>query len=397
MDIVLAVNSGSSSLKFQLYEMPEEKIIVSGQIERIGLSDSIFTMKLNGEKIKKVYDIKNHNEAVEVLLQSLSSEGIIDDINDITGVGHRIVHGGELYSHSVVIDDEVFDNVQKLNKLAPLHNPVNLIGVEAFQRELPNAKQVAVFDTAFHQTMDASTYLYPLPYEYYENHKVRRYGFHGTSHFYVSRRVAELMNRDIKTLNLISVHLGNGASITAIKNGKSINTSMGFTPLAGIMMGTRTGDVDPAILPYIMEEENLTSKSVLDIFNHKSGMYGVSGISSDARDIIDAAKNGNEQAQLTLNMYTNRVSETIGSYFIKLEKVDAIVFTGGIGENAGIIRDDIFRKIQVAMNIDVDRDLNMEIVGEETKISLDSSKSEVWIVPTNEELVIARDTYAFIQ
>lgn len=397
MNIVLAVNSGSSSLKFQLFEMPEEKIIVSGQIERIGLSDSIFTMKLNGEKIKKVFDIKNHNEAVEVLLNSLSSEGIIEDINDISGVGHRIVHGGELYSHSVEIDDDVFKNVEKLSKLAPLHNPVNLIGMEAFKRELPNAKQVAVFDTAFHQTMEASTYLYPLPYEYYEKHKVRRYGFHGTSHFYVSRRVAELMNRDIRTLNLISVHLGNGASITAIKNGKSINTSMGFTPLAGIMMGTRTGDVDPAILPYIMEEENLTSKSVLDIFNHKSGMFGVSGISSDARDIIDAAKAGDERAQLTLDMYTNRVSETIGSYFIKLEKVDALVFTGGIGENAGIIRDDIFNKIQVAMNINVDRELNMATIGEEMKISLDSSKSEVWIVPTNEELVIARDTYNFIK
>lgn len=397
MDIVLAVNSGSSSLKFQLFEMPEEKIIVSGLIERIGLSDSVFSMKLNGEKIKKVFDIKDHSEAVEVLLNSLSSEGIIDNISDISGVGHRIVHGGELYSHSVEIDEDVFKNVEKLSKLAPLHNPVNLIGMEAFKKELPNAVQVAVFDTAFHQTMEASTYLYPLPYEYYEKHKVRRYGFHGTSHFYVSRRVAELMNRDIKTLNLISVHLGNGASITAIKNGKSMNTSMGFTPLAGIMMGTRTGDVDPAILPYIMEEENLTSKSVLDIFNHKSGMYGVSGISSDARDIIDAAKKGDERAQLTLDMYTNRVSETIGSYFIKLEKVDALVFTGGIGENAGIIRDDIFKKIQVAMNIEVDRELNMKTIGEEKKISLDSSKSEVWIVPTNEELVIARDTYSFIK
>ncbi len=396
MEIVLAVNSGSSSLKFQMYEMPEEKVLVSGQIERIGLSDSIFSMKLDGNKIKKILDIKDHNEAVEILLNALANEGIIDDINDISGVGHRIVHGGELYSHSVEIDESVFKNVESLSKLAPLHNPVNLIGMKAFKRELPHATQVAVFDTAFHQTMKASTYLYPLPYEYYEKHKVRRYGFHGTSHFYVSRRAAELMNKDIKTLNLISVHLGNGASVTAIKDGKSINTSMGFTPLAGIMMGTRTGDVDPAILPYIMEEENLTSKSVLDIFNHKSGMFGVSGISSDARDIIDAAAEGNEQAILTLDMYTNRVSETIGSYFIKLERVDALIFTGGIGENAGIIREDIFRKIKVAMDVHVDSDKNMETTGFEQMISTPESKMEVWIIPTNEELVIARDTYKFI-
>lgn len=397
MNIVLAVNAGSSSLKFQMYEMPNEKVLVSGVIERIGLKDSIFTMKFNGEKIKEVSDINNHNDAVNILLESLEKHGIIKDITEITGVGHRIVHGGEIYSHSVLIDDEVFKNVEAVSKLAPLHNPVNLIGMKIFKEKLPEATQVAVFDTAFHQTMEPSTYLYPLPYEYYEKHKVRRYGFHGTSHFYVSRRVAELMNKDIKDLNLISVHLGNGASITAIKNGKSANTSMGFTPLAGIMMGTRTGDVDPAILPYIMEEENLTSKSVLDIFNHKSGMFGVSGISSDARDIIDAANDGNERAILTLDMYTNRVSETIGSYFIKLERVDAIVFTGGIGENSGIIRDGIFKKIKVAMQLDINDELNMEVVGDEQLISNENSLSQVWIVPTNEELVIARDTFSFIE
>ncbi len=397
MNIVLAVNAGSSSLKFQMYEMPNERVIVSGVIERIGLKDSIFTMKFNGDKVKEISDINNHNEAVNILLNSLEEHGIIADITEITGVGHRIVHGGEIYSHSVLIDDEVFKNVEAVSKLAPLHNPVNLIGMEIFKEKLPNATQVAVFDTAFHQTMEPSTYLYPLPYEYYEKHKVRRYGFHGTSHFYVSRRVAELMNKDIKDLNLISVHLGNGASITAIKNGKSANTSMGFTPLAGIMMGTRTGDVDPAILPYIMEEENLTSKSVLDIFNHKSGMFGVSGISSDARDIIEAADAGNERAKLTLDMYTNRVSETIGSYFVKLERVDAIVFTGGIGENSGIIRDGIFKKIKVAMQLDINDELNMQVVGDEKLISNADSLSQVWIVPTNEELVIARDTYSFIE
>lgn len=397
MDIILAVNSGSSSLKFQLYEMPNEKVLVSGQIERIGIKNSIFTMKINGEKIEKIEDIKDHTEAVKVLLKALQSAGIVDDISSINGVGHRIVHGGEYYSHSVVIDDEVAKNIQSLSKLAPLHNPVNLVGVEAFTEALPNAVQVAVFDTAFHQSMKPSTYLYPLPYEYYEKHKVRRYGFHGTSHFYVSRRVAELMDRNIHDLDLISVHLGNGASITAIEDGKSVNTSMGFTPLAGIMMGTRTGDVDPAILPFIMEEENLTSKSVLDIFNHKSGMYGVSGISSDARDIIEADNEGNERAALTLDMYTNRVSETIGSYFIKLETVDVLVFTGGIGENAASIREQIFKKIEVAMGLSIDYEKNKEAFSKEMLISNPDSKSQVWIVPTNEELVIARDTFNFIK
>lgn len=397
MDIILAVNSGSSSLKFQLYEMPNEKVLVSGQIERIGIKNSIFTMKINGEKIEKIEDIKDHTEAVKVLLEALQSAGIVDDISSINGVGHRIVHGGEYYSHSVVIDDDVAKNIQSLSKLAPLHNPVNLVGVEAFTEALPNAVQVAVFDTAFHQSMKPSTYLYPLPYEYYEKHKVRRYGFHGTSHFYVSRRVAELMDRNIHELDLISVHLGNGASITAIEDGKSVNTSMGFTPLAGIMMGTRTGDVDPAILPFIMEEENLTSKSVLDIFNHKSGMYGVSGISSDARDIIEADNEGNERAALTLDMYTNRVSETIGSYFIKLETVDVLVFTGGIGENAASIREQIFKKIEVAMGLSIDYEKNKEAFSKEMLISNPDSKSQVWIVPTNEELVIARDTFNFIK
>lgn len=397
MDIILAVNSGSSSLKFQLYEMPNEKVLVSGQIERIGIKNSIFTMKINGEKIEKIEDIKDHTEAVKVLLEALQSAGIVDDISSINGVGHRIVHGGEYYSHSVVIDDDVAKNIQSLSKIAPLHNPVNLVGVEAFTEALPNAVQVAVFDTAFHQSMKPSTYLYPLPYEYYEKHKVRRYGFHGTSHFYVSRRVAELMDRNIHDLDLISVHLGNGASITAIEDGKSVNTSMGFTPLAGIMMGTRTGDVDPAILPFIMEEENLTSKSVLDIFNHKSGMYGVSGISSDARDIIEADNEGNERAALTLDMYTNRVSETIGSYFIKLETVDVLVFTGGIGENAASIREQIFKKIEVAMGLSIDYEKNKEAFSKEMLISNPDSKSQVWIVPTNEELVIARDTFNFIK
>ncbi|NLC54653.1 MAG: acetate kinase [Erysipelothrix sp.] len=397
MNIILAVNAGSSSLKFQLFDMPEEKVIVSGQIERIGFNSSVFTMKKNGEKFKKVADIKNHNVAVETLLNTLTKEGIVDDINEITGVGHRVVHGGEIYSKSVLIDDEVIKNIEKLSKLAPLHNPVNLVGILAFKKALPKAVQVAVFDTAFHQTMRPCTYLYPLPYEYYERLKIRKYGFHGTSHFYVSRKVAELMNKDIEKLNIISVHLGNGASITAIKGGKSVNTSMGFTPLAGIMMGTRTGDVDPAILPFIMEEDGLTSSEVLEVFNHRSGMYGVSGISSDARDILEAAEKGDQRSILTLNMYNNRISEVIGSYFIRLKKVDAIVFTGGIGENATTMRRDIFKEIAEPMNLKIDDELNLKTMGTNTKISLPNSASEVWIVATNEELVIAQDTNKFIK
>ena len=396
MNIILAVNSGSTSLKFQLFDMPSERVIVSGQIEKIGLKNSVFTMKRNGEKLEKIEDISNHRDAVNALLKTLSNEGIIEDISEIVGVGHRVVHGGEFYSKSVLIDEEVISNIDQLSKLAPLHNPVNLVGILAFKEALPKAVQVAVFDTAFHQTMRPCTYLYPLPYEYYDKYKIRKYGFHGTSHFYVTRKVAELMNKNVDTLNIISIHLGGGASITAVKNGKSVNTSMGFTPLAGIMMGTRTGDVDPAILPFIMDEEDLSTSEVLDIFNHKSGMYGVSGISSDARDILEAAANGNKRAILTLEMYTNRIAEVIGSYYIRLSHVDAIVFTGGIGENATTIRRDILDQVKVPMNLKIDDKLNLETMGTETKISLATSASEIWVVPTDEELVIARDTRKFL-
>lgn len=393
MNLILSVNSGSSSLKFKMYEMPEERVVVSGQIEKIGLKNSIFTMKYNGEKDEVIQDVKDHSEAVSLLLNELIDKGIITNINDIKGVGHRVVHGGERFSESVIIDDEVIEAITKLSQLAPLHNPVNLIGIIAFMEFVPHAVHVAIFDTAFHQTMDAGNYLYPLPYEYYEKYKIRRYGFHGTSHYYVSRRIAEVLNKDVKDLNLISVHLGNGASITAIKGGHSINTSMGFTPLAGIMMGTRSGDVDPAILPYLMNVEQLTSQEVLDIFNDKSGMYGVSQISSDARDIVSAYESGNPQAALTLDLYANRVSETIGSYFVKLGRVDAILFTGGIGENSNVIRQFILERIYEAMGIDYNLDLNNEAQGSEMRITTDTSKVDVWVIPTDEEIILARDTF----
>ena len=396
MDYVLSINSGSSSLKFKMFEMPEEKVVTSGVIEKIGMGDAVFTTKFNGEKYQIIEDIEDHSKAVELLLKTFIDLGLVENVDDIKGVGHRIVHGGERFKKSELVNDSVLEGIAALSHLAPLHNPVHLIGIRSFQEFIPNAKHVAVFDTAFHQTMDASNYLYPIPYEYYLKYKIRRYGFHGTSHFYVSHKVAELMNKPVESLNIISCHLGNGASITAIRGGKSVNTSMGFTPLAGIMMGTRSGDVDPAILPFLMESEHLTSSEVLQIFNKKSGMYGVSGISSDARDIIEASEAGNERAKLTLDLYSNRVAEVIGSYFVKLGHVDVLVFTGGIGENSAYIRDLIFKKISEAMKLSIDSKLNFESIGVEQLISNADSQSEVWVVPTDEELVIARDTFAFL-
>lgn len=397
MEIILSVNAGSSSLKFQMLELPSETLVVQGLIEKIGLEGSCLTYKIDGKKTEVVEEIKDHKDAVELLLKTLKGANVVDDLSLIKGVGHRVVHGGEIYSSSVVIDEKVKEDIKALSILAPLHQPVNLIGIEAFEAVLPNALQVAVFDTAFHQTMEIDDYLYPIPYEYYEKHKIRRYGFHGTSHDYVSKRTLELMHRaQAEGTNMITVHLGNGASITAIKDGKSVNTSMGFTPLAGIMMGTRCGDIDPAILPFLMEVENLSSEEVLDIFNNKSGMLGISGISSDARAINDAYDAGDERAILTRKMYAKRVSETIGQYYMQLGRVDAIAFTGGIGENAVDIRKDILKLIDLPLRLDVDYDLNTKVQGKESKISKDKSSCEVWVVPTNEELAIARDTYAFL-
>lgn len=396
MSLILSVNSGSSSLKFKMFQMPAEEVVVSGQIERIGKEDAYVTLKFSGNKVQETRAILDHKQAVDYLLKQLVELGIVPNTKDIKGVGHRVVHGGELYHQSAKVDDQVLEDIEKLCELAPLHNPVNLMGIRAFQEVMPQAVHTVVFDTAFHQTMEAANYLYPIPYRYYEKYKIRRYGFHGTSHYYVSRRAAELMGRPVDAINIISAHLGNGASITAVASGKSIDTSMGFTPLAGIMMGTRSGDVDPAILPYIMEREALNTDEILDILNHKSGMYGVSGISSDARDIIEAKNAGNKRAELTLELYANRVAETIGSYFVKLGTVDALLFTGGIGENSGVIRELILRKVEKAMRLKINDALNNDVIGKEACISLEGSASEVWVVPTDEELVIARDTFAML-
>lgn len=392
MTKIISVNAGSSSLKFQLFTMPEETVLCSGIIERIGLSDGIFTVKFNGEKETLTQSIPDHKVAVELVLDALIKHKIVDSLEEIKGVGHRVVHGGEVYAASVEIDEDVEKTVEALSDLAPLHNPANLVGYRAFKKELPNARHVAVFDTAFHQTMKNDIYIYPMPYEYYENYKIRRYGFHGTSHYYVSHRVAQLMGKNIEDINIITCHLGNGASIAAVQAGKSVNTSMGFTPLAGIMMGTRSGDIDPAIITFLMAKLNKSAEAIIDILNKKSGMLGVSGLSSDARDIETGIQAGNPRAILTRNLYANRVAQTIGSYFVQLGHVDAMVFTGGLGENDAKVREAIIDRVSEAMNITLKRELNLSIRGKEICLSEDQSKTSVWVVPTNEELVIAQDT-----
>lgn len=392
---VLSINAGSSSLKFQLFVMPEEEVLTSGIVERIGLEEGIFTIKFNGQKKTVNQPIPDHTLAAQLVLEALVEEKIVQDYSEIKGVGHRVVHGGELYKHSVIFDDEVENNVESLQDLAPLHNPANLVGYRAFKKALPNAVHSAVFDTAFHQTMKEDIFLYPIPYEYYQDFGIRRYGFHGTSHQYVSQRVAALMNKKLEDTNVITLHLGNGASITAIEGGKSVNTSMGFTPLAGIMMGTRSGDIDPSITTYLMEKLNISAQEVVNIFNKKSGMLGVSGLSSDARDLDEAINEGHTRAKLTQAVYANRVAQVVGSYFVQLGHVDALVFTGGIGENDTIIRPKIIELLSEAMEIEFDLEAN-EVRGKETLLTKPESKVQVWLVPTNEELVIARDTYEFI-
>ena len=394
MNKVLAINAGSSSLKFQLFEMPEEKVLTSGVVERIGLDNGVFNIKYNGKKDSQTLDIKDHNVAAELVLQALVDKEIVNSLEEIVAVGHRVVHGGEYFSESVLTTEENVKRVDELGELAPLHNPANLVGYYSFSKALPNATHTFSFDTAFHQTMEPEVFIYPLPYEYYKDLKVRRYGAHGTSHQYVSNRTAELMGKDVNDLNIITLHLGNGASISAVEGGKCVNTSMGFTPLSGIMMGTRTGDVDPAVVTYLMKQLDISADEVLDIFNKKSGMLGISGISSDARDVEAAINEGNERAILTHKMYAERVRQVVGGFAMQLGHVDAITFTAGLGENDTEIRAAILDLLEDGMGVKYDKDLNGTTRGEEKRVSSDDSKVEVWIVPTNEELVIARDAFA---
>ncbi|CAM4199116.1 acetate kinase [Erysipelothrix inopinata] len=393
MDKVLAVNAGSSSLKFQLLEMPHAEVLVSGIVERIGLNDGVITFKYDGKKDTEILDIPNHSVAADLVLKGLVEKNIVANLQDIVAAGHRVVHGGEYFQGSVICDEDSISKVEELADLAPLHNPANLIGYRAFKEALPNATHTFTFDTAFHQTMAQEIYMYALPYEYYTDLQVRRYGAHGVSHEYVSHRVAELMGRTNEGTNVITLHLGNGASISAVKDGKCVNTSMGFTPLAGVMMGTRTGDLDPAIVTYLMRKLDITAEEVLDIFNKKSGMAGISGLSSDARDIEAGIEAGNPRAILTRKMYAQRVLQYVGAYALQLGRVDAIVFTAGLGENDNGTREAILEVISEGMGITYDKALNDSVHGDEVKISLDDSKVDVWIVPTNEELMIATDSY----
>ncbi len=390
MSKIIAVNAGSSSLKFQLFEMPEEKVLVQGLIERIGMQDAVVTLKYDGQKKSKTLPILNHAVAVEILLNSLVEEKIVASLNEINGVGHRVVHGGEKFAASTVISEEVANTIEELKDLAPLHNPANLTGYEAFKKALPEVGHVAVFDTAFHQTMPKENFMYPIPYEYYEKHMVRRYGFHGTSHLYVTGRCLDLLGNPEHS-RIITCHIGNGASLAAVKDGKCVNTSMGFTPLAGVMMGTRSGDIDPAIVTYLAAKLNKSADDVMNILNKKSGLLGVSGISSDARDIVNGCKEGNELALLARKMHVNTVANFVGQYFVELGGCDAIVFTAGLGENDVDFRVELCEKLKGALGIELDLEANNHR-GQELLVSTPSSKVKVFVIPTNEEIVIARDT-----
>jgi acetate kinase len=389
MSKVIAINAGSSSLKFQLFNMPSEEVLTKGVVERIGFEDAIFNMTVNGEKIKEVTSIPDHAVAVKMLLDKLLEFGVIQSFDEIEGIGHRVVHGGEKFSDSVLITDDTLKEIEDLSDLAPLHNPANVVGIKAFREVLPNVPAVAVFDTAFHQTMPEQSFLYSLPYEYYEKFGIRKYGFHGTSHKYVTQRAAELLGRPIEQLRLISCHLGNGASIAAVEGGKSIDTSMGFTPLAGVAMGTRSGNIDPALIPYIMQKTGKTAEEVIDILNKKSGMLGLTGFSSDLRDIEEAASKGDRRAELALEVFAGRIHKYIGSYAARMCGVDAIIFTAGIGENSDVVRAKVLRGLEF-MGVYWDPALN-KVRGKEAFINYPHSPVKVLVIPTNEEVMIARD------
>ncbi len=390
---ILAVNAGSSSLKFQMYEMPAEKVIISGVFERIGVGSSFYTIKLNGNKIKKEHEFQNHDEAVAVLIQELFDNKVVNSLDEIVGIGHRVVHGASKYADSVVITDEVLNDIEGFIPLAPLHNPANIMGIRAFKKLVPDAIQVAVFDTAFHQTMPDVSYLYSVPYSWYEEHGVRKYGFHGTSHKYLTNRMSEILNTN--EFKLITCHLGNGGSISAVENGKCIDTSMGFTPNAGIMMGTRSGDIDVTVIPYIMEATKKSLDTVINELNKNSGYLGISCLSSDSRDIENGIEEGNEQCILAQKMYIKRVVEYIAKYYVLLGGVDAICFSAGVGENSAKTRKDIIDSLAV-LGIKLDEEAN-QTRGEEKLITTADSTVPCYIVPTDEEVMIARDTLKFIK
>ena len=394
---VLVINCGSSSLKFQLIDSDSEEVLAKGLCERIGIDGGMVTYQPAGkDKIKTASDMPDLTAAVKLVIDSLidKENGVISSLDEIGAVGHRIVHGGESFSSATLINDDVIKAIEECNDLAPLHNPANLIGIRSCQKIMPNVPMVAVFDTAFHQTMPKKAYLYGIPYEYYKKYKVRRYGFHGTSHEFVSKRAAEFLNKDINDFKVIVCHLGNGASISAVLNGKCIDTSMGLTPLEGLFMGTRSGDLDPAILQFISNKENLSIDEMVNILNKKSGVLGLSEVSSDFRDLGEAAAGGNEQAKTTLEAYSYRVAKYIGSYVAAMNGVDAIVFTAGVGENNTEVRQMIGEYLGY-LGTGVDKDKN-KVRGEEAVISPDGAKVSVLVIPTNEELAIARETVKLV-
>ena len=394
---VLVINCGSSSLKFQLINSESEQVLAKGLCERIGIDGSLTYQPAGGEKVKSDKAMPTHEEAIQFVIDALTDAetGVVKSLSEIGAVGHRVVHGGEKFANSVVINEEVIQAIEECNDLAPLHNPANLIGIAACQKLMPGTPMVAVFDTAFHQTMPEKAYMYGLPYEYYEKYKVRRYGFHGTSHSFVSKRMAELLGKPYDQLKTIVCHLGNGASICAVENGKSVDTSMGLTPLEGLVMGTRSGDIDPAILEFIAKKEDLDIAGLMNMLNKKSGVFGLSNnLSSDFRDLEAGANEGNVPAKIALEVFCYRVAKYVGGYVAAMNGVDAIAFTAGIGENAGIVREKVMSYLGY-LGIELDAEANAKR-GEEITISTPDSKVTVMVIPTNEELAIARETVALV-
>ncbi len=391
---VMAVNAGSSSLKFKFYEMPEEKVICSGNAERIGHEDAIFGIKFNGENEKRILPILDHARAVELLVEALLQKGIVKSMDEIISVGHRIVQGGKYFSHSELFNKDTEDKIESLIPLAPLHNKAHLVGFRAFKKILPNVTNVAVFDTAFHQSMEKEDYVFPIPYEYTEKYDCRRYGAHGTSHDYLAQMAKKYLE-GVSHPRIISCHIGSGASITAIRDGKCVATSMGLTPLGGIMMGTRTGDLDPSVMNYLCTCTGKSVEEMYQIFNKKSGLLGVSEVSNDSRDIADACAKGNELALLADRLFIRRVCDFIGQYFVRLGGADMIVFSAGIGENSPDFRKKVCSEIAPSLGVKIDEELNSTLRGKEALISTKDSKIKVAVIPTDEEVMIARDAYRF--
>ena len=389
---IMSINAGSSSLKFSLFDMNDESVIISGVFERIGIEGGTYTLKFNGEKIKIETDLPDHLAAVKILLEKLIEVGAISNLDEIEGVGHRIVHGGDKYTESVMVTDEVVDDIVRFSDYAPLHNPAHAICIKAFREVLPRTPMVVVFDTAFHQTISEDRYLYAVPYEWYEKYHVRKYGAHGTSHRYIATKLAEELGRN--DLNIISCHLGNGGSVCAIENGVCRDISMGFTPHAGVVMGTRSGDIDVSLVPYVMEKEGKSANEIMNDLNKKSGLLGISGVSSDSRDIEDGVNNGNERCKLALKMFVNSVVKYVATYYVLLGHVDALVFTAGIGENSPLTRELVVEAL-APLGFKIDKEKN-NVRGKFTKVNAKGSKSDIYVLPTNEELMIAKDTMDLI-